>query len=47
MIDGEKEHIDALIWLVQSGFANWSDRAQLENYKKVYPEYFKEKANVA
>jgi hypothetical protein len=42
MLDGEKEHIKALIWLVKSGFANWSDRAQLENYKGVYPEVYKE-----
>lgn len=38
MIDGEKEHIEALVWLVKEGWANWSDRAELANYKQVYPE---------
>lgn len=43
MIADDKMHIDALLWLEGMGMTNWVDKAQLENYRRVYPEYFKER----
>lgn len=40
MIPDDKMHIDALLSLEQMGLTNWADRAQLDNYRRVYPEYF-------
>lgn len=40
MLPGEEEHIKALMWLVREGWATWKDRAELQNYKQVYPEFF-------
>lgn len=47
MIANDKMHIDALLWLEEMGLTNWVDRAQLQNYRMVFPDYFKIKAEVA
>lgn len=47
MLEGEREHIESLVWRVENGWANWSDRAELENYRHVYPELIKELTDAA
>ena len=39
-MEGDKESIRGLQWLEQFGLLSASDRNMLDNYKRVYPQYF-------
>lgn len=43
---GDQEQIDGLLWLEEMGLTNWVDRAQLEDLRGAFPEYFKLKGRL-